>query len=191
METARRADVDPARGLDDAQVAERVARGEVNDVPVAPTRTVAQIVRANVFTRFNALLGAMLVLILLVGPIQDEFDRELPMIIRRNDGRLLVDALCPVDDLKEACGLVLPEVSSDTTGGLIIELLGHIPQAGEKLNIGRCELTVIEAEATRVRRVEVRELEPEPGEGGEPSPKDADEPRQSEPESAEPSGRTA
>jgi cation-transporting ATPase E len=52
-------------------VAERVARGEVNDVPAAATRTVAQIVRANVFTRFNALLGAMLVLILIVGPPQD------------------------------------------------------------------------------------------------------------------------
>jgi cation-transporting ATPase E len=54
-----------------AEVAERVARGEVNDVPAAPTRTVAQIVRANVFTRFNALLGVLLVLILIVGPIQD------------------------------------------------------------------------------------------------------------------------
>jgi cation-transporting ATPase E len=59
------------RGLTSAEVAERVARGEVNDVPPAPTRTVAQIVRANVFTRFNALLGGMLAVILVVGPVQD------------------------------------------------------------------------------------------------------------------------
>ncbi len=71
MATASRTDVDPTRGLSAEQVAERVARGEVNDVPVAPTRTVVQIVRANLFTRFNALLGAMLVLILIVGPLQD------------------------------------------------------------------------------------------------------------------------
>jgi cation-transporting P-type ATPase E len=64
-------DVDPTRGLTAAQVAERVARGEINDVPEAPTRTVAQIVRANIFTRFNAILGAMLAIILVVGPIQD------------------------------------------------------------------------------------------------------------------------
>jgi cation-transporting ATPase E len=64
-------DVDPARGLRAEEVAERVARGAVNDVPAAPTRTVGQILRANIFTRFNALLGAMLVLILVVGPIQD------------------------------------------------------------------------------------------------------------------------
>ena len=65
------ASVDPARGLTAAEVAERVADGRINDVPAAPTRTVAQIVRANVFTRFNAILGAMLAVILVVGPIQD------------------------------------------------------------------------------------------------------------------------
>src|SRR2546423_9948750 len=59
------------RGLSSAEVAERVARGRVNDVPAAPTRTVAQIVRANVLTRFNALLGGMLAIILVVGPLQD------------------------------------------------------------------------------------------------------------------------
>jgi cation-transporting ATPase E len=63
--------VDLKAGLTAAQVAERVSRGEVNDVPAAPTRTVAQIVRANIFTRFNAILGAMLAVILVVGPIQD------------------------------------------------------------------------------------------------------------------------
>jgi cation-transporting ATPase E len=63
--------VDPTRGLSASEVAEREARGQINDVPATPTRTVVQIVRANVLTRFNALLGAMLVLILVVGPIQD------------------------------------------------------------------------------------------------------------------------
>ncbi len=58
-------------GLTQSEVAERVARGEVNDVPTAPSRTVWQIVRANVFTRFNALLGSLLVVMLIVGPIQD------------------------------------------------------------------------------------------------------------------------
>ncbi len=58
-------------GLGPAEVAERVARGEVNDVPLTPTRTVAEILRANLLTRFNALLGGMLLVILAVGPIQD------------------------------------------------------------------------------------------------------------------------
>ena len=71
MDVDERSVVDPARGLSADEVDERVRRGAVNDVPAVPTRTVAQIVRANVLTRFNALLGGMLVLILIVGPIQD------------------------------------------------------------------------------------------------------------------------
>jgi cation-transporting ATPase E len=58
-------------GLSSAEVADRVARGLVNDVPEAPTRTFGQIVRANVVTRFNILLGSLLAVILVVGPIQD------------------------------------------------------------------------------------------------------------------------
>jgi hypothetical protein len=59
--------IDPLDGLDDAAVRYRVRRGEANEVPQAAGRTVLQIVRANIFTTFNALLGALFVLILLVG----------------------------------------------------------------------------------------------------------------------------
>jgi cation-transporting ATPase E len=59
------------RGLSAAEVADRVARGLVNDVPSAPTRTIGQIVRANLLTRFNLLLGSLLAVILVVGPLQD------------------------------------------------------------------------------------------------------------------------
>ena len=69
--TAGVPNIDPEQGLTAAEVADRVARGQVNDVPPVPTRTVAQIVRANVFTQFNAILGAMLAIILVVGPLQD------------------------------------------------------------------------------------------------------------------------
>ncbi|MER5442961.1 HAD-IC family P-type ATPase [Streptomyces sp. NPDC002790] len=60
-----------AAGLTSDQVAERVARGEVNDVPVRSSRSVTEIVRANVFTRFNAIIGVLWVIMLSVAPIQD------------------------------------------------------------------------------------------------------------------------
>ncbi|MEV5506345.1 cation-translocating P-type ATPase [Streptomyces orinoci] len=59
------------RGLTAREVAERVARGEVNDVPVRSSRSLAEIVRANVFTRFNAIIGVLFLIILIVGPLQD------------------------------------------------------------------------------------------------------------------------
>ncbi|MEV5882660.1 HAD-IC family P-type ATPase [Streptomyces sp. NPDC052020] len=61
----------PAVGLSAAQVAERVARGQVNDVPVRSSRSTLDIVRANVFTRFNAIIGVLWIIMLIVAPIQD------------------------------------------------------------------------------------------------------------------------
>ncbi|MEW1546013.1 cation-translocating P-type ATPase [Streptomyces tsukubensis] len=61
----------PATGLSSAQVAERIARGEVNDVPVRSSRSTADIIRGNVFTRFNAIIGVLWAIMLIVAPIQD------------------------------------------------------------------------------------------------------------------------
>ncbi|MFJ2831287.1 HAD-IC family P-type ATPase [Streptomyces sp. NPDC087263] len=60
-----------AQGLSAAEVARRVARGEVNDVPVRSSRSVREIVRANVFTRFNAIIGVLWLIMLFVAPFQD------------------------------------------------------------------------------------------------------------------------
>ncbi|WP_326780672.1 HAD-IC family P-type ATPase [Streptomyces longwoodensis] len=60
-----------ATGLTAAEVAERVARGQVNDVPVRSSRSLGEIVRANVFTRFNAVIGVLWLVMLAVAPIQD------------------------------------------------------------------------------------------------------------------------
>ncbi len=54
-------------GLTAGEVAERVADGRINDVPDAPVRTFPQIVRANVLTPVNAIIGTLFVLILVAG----------------------------------------------------------------------------------------------------------------------------
>jgi cation-transporting ATPase E len=58
-------------GLTSDQVRERAERGLVNATGERTSRKVSEIVRANVFTRFNAILGAMFAVIVVVGPIQD------------------------------------------------------------------------------------------------------------------------
>lgn len=60
-----------SRGLSDVEVQARIARGEINRVAAPVSRTLGQIVRANVFTRFNAILGTLCAVILLTGPWQD------------------------------------------------------------------------------------------------------------------------
>ena len=56
-----------AAGLSDAEVAQRVAEGKTNDVPARAARSVKEIVRANVFTRINAILGVLLIIVLSTG----------------------------------------------------------------------------------------------------------------------------
>jgi len=58
-------------GLSASEVDERVARGQTNATRERTSRTYGEIIRANVLTRFNAILGTMLVIILVVGEIQD------------------------------------------------------------------------------------------------------------------------
>jgi cation-transporting ATPase E len=56
-------------GLTDAEVAQRVAEGKTNDVPTRAARSVSDIVRANVFTRINAILGVLLIIVLSTGSV--------------------------------------------------------------------------------------------------------------------------
>src|SRR3954454_4837463 len=60
-----------AHGLTATEAAERTARGHVNDVTVRSSRSLSDIVRANVFTRFNAIIGILWLIMLFVAPIQD------------------------------------------------------------------------------------------------------------------------
>lgn len=63
-----------ATGLTADQVAARVERGLVNTTDRTSTRSVWQIVKTNVLTRFNAILGALFVLVLVAGsPIDGLF----------------------------------------------------------------------------------------------------------------------
>lgn len=96
----------------------------------------------------------------LVGPIQDEFDSETLPIIRRGPGRFEVEASCPVDVAVKGCQLELPdETTADTIGGVMIEILGHIPQVEEQVVVGRHTMTVLAAEPTRITRLLIEQRE--------------------------------
>ena len=58
-------------GLTSAQVAQRLARGEVNDTGRRTSRPVSDIIRANVLTRFNAIVSVLCAVVLVTGHPQD------------------------------------------------------------------------------------------------------------------------
>src|ERR1700730_1851833 len=61
----------PPVGLTSAQVAERRRGGRTSAGAERPSRSVAEILRANILTRFNVILGVLLAVILVTGQPQD------------------------------------------------------------------------------------------------------------------------
>ena len=79
----------------------------------------------------------------IVGPIRDEYDmREIEELQIVSDHEVVVSARFPVDDLKEALDLDVPEVEADTVGGLVYERLQEIPKVGATIQLGTATLTV-------------------------------------------------
>jgi CBS domain containing-hemolysin-like protein len=97
----------------------------------------------------------------LVGPIQDEFDRESPQIVSLGGGVFEVEAACPLDVLAEQTGLELPETDAETTGGLILDLLGRLARTGDAVEVSGHRLTVVRADPTRIRKIRVEPLKSE------------------------------
>jgi cation-transporting P-type ATPase E len=59
------------RGLSAAEVAQRTAEGRVNRTDHRSSRTIGEIVRGNVFTRFNAIIAALMAIVLVLGEWRD------------------------------------------------------------------------------------------------------------------------
>jgi CBS domain containing-hemolysin-like protein len=96
-----------------------------------------------------------------VGPIQDEFDREQPQITPLGDGVYEVEASAPLDVLAEKVRLELPETDAETVGGLVLDLLGRLAKPGDTVYVSGHQLTVVRADPTRIRKIRIEPLKPE------------------------------
>ncbi len=99
----------------------------------------------------------------LVGEIVDEFDVEDPMIEPLAGGNVRVNARLAVDELNEVLGADLPEGDWDTVGGLVFDLLGHVPVEGESVEVDGFRLRAEKVQGRRIGRVRVERIPlPEP-----------------------------
>jgi CBS domain containing-hemolysin-like protein len=89
----------------------------------------------------------------LVGEIVDEFDTEEPQVKWLTDVEVSVSARLGVDELGELLETELPTGSWDTVGGLVFDLLGHVPDQGESVMIDGLRLVVERIEGNRIGRV--------------------------------------
>lgn len=71
----------------------------------------------------------------IVGNILDEYDVDEKFIIDKGDGTYLMKGLTKLEDVSQALDLELESNEFDTLNGLLISLIGHIPNEGERLKI--------------------------------------------------------
>ena len=89
----------------------------------------------------------------IVGEIDDEHDEaedEAVLIAAQADGHFVVDALTPIEDFNERFGADFDDDEYDTIGGLVTAAIGHLPEAGEELTLGRFSFRVARADARRL-----------------------------------------
>ncbi|MFE9047964.1 HAD-IC family P-type ATPase [Streptomyces rubiginosohelvolus] len=140
-------------GLTTAEVAERVARGEVNDVPVRSSRSLTEIVRANVFTRFNLIIGVLWVIMLFVAPIQDSL---FGFVIVANTGIGIIQewrAKKTLDSLA-VIGEAKPTVRRD---GVAAEISTHEIVLGDVIELGPGDKVVVDGVVAEADSLEVDE----------------------------------
>ncbi|MBV9572200.1 MAG: HlyC/CorC family transporter [Alphaproteobacteria bacterium] len=97
----------------------------------------------------------------IVGEIGDEHDvDESPHLTKLSDGAYEADARLDLEDFTEQTGIALvppdPEEEVDTLGGLVVSLIGRVPQRGEIVGHGGLEFEVLEADPRRIKRLRLR-----------------------------------
>jgi CBS domain containing-hemolysin-like protein len=86
----------------------------------------------------------------LVGQIQDEFDQEKPLLVRKSETAWEAAGTLPLHELGELVGQTLAEEGITTVNGWVTHRLGGFPKVGDTLTAGAFELRVEEMEGVRV-----------------------------------------
>lgn len=97
---------------------------------------------------------------LIVGEIRDENDVEEPEIEREDDDKFWVSARVSLEDLSELTGQDFTHEDVQTLGGLVYELVGSVPRAGESMIVGSFKLVVERVVRRRVERLYLERLHP-------------------------------
>jgi putative hemolysin len=95
----------------------------------------------------------------IVGDIRDETDEDEPVVEREGDARFWVSARLTLDELDELLGTSFKRDDVSTVGGLIYELLGRVPRAGEQLSVAGFRVVVERVLRRRVQRVYFERLD--------------------------------
>ena len=90
---------------------------------------------------------------MLVGAIDDEFDKNRFHIRRVGDAAIVADARATIDELRDKLDISLPDGEYVTIAGLVQEKLGRIAKAGDIVDLPNSKIKVLEATETKINKV--------------------------------------
>jgi len=92
----------------------------------------------------------------IIGEIRDEYDQdEENAIMTLNDNEYLVEGQVNLDDLNDEIGTELDSEHYESVGGIIIENLDRMPEAGDIVEIDNVVLEVMRMDNMRIDKVKV------------------------------------
>ena len=97
----------------------------------------------------------------IVGEIHDEYDDEEPEVEQEEGTRFWVSGRLPLGELSELLSQDFERDDLQTVGGLVYDLFGRVPRAGESVQVGNYRLVVERVRRRRVERVYFERLHPQ------------------------------
>ena len=121
-------------------------------------RKTHMVILADEYGGTAGLITLELVLEELVGPIQDEFDREAPEMIKLSEDEYLLDASVTTNEVERLFNQELSPKDIFSIGAFVLEQLGHIPVTGERLQVKGIEILVEQVTDRVIDRVRIKRL---------------------------------
>ena len=91
----------------------------------------------------------------IVGEIQDEYDQELPKIVKIDENNFLIGGGASIEEVIEETGLPVSQGEFDTMGGFIFSYIGRVPKQGEEIKINDYKITVTSVISKRIAQVKL------------------------------------
>ncbi|HVR43071.1 MAG TPA: hemolysin family protein [Thermoanaerobaculia bacterium] len=110
---------------------------------------------------FEGLVTPADILEALVGELPDPEDTHEPVVLRRADGSLSLDATVDLEEVKILIGLPFLEGQKETyqtIAGWVVERLGRIPKLGDVVEAGGFRFEILDMDGRRVDRILVSEI---------------------------------
>jgi CBS domain containing-hemolysin-like protein len=102
----------------------------------------------------------------LVGEIVDETDPASEPIVRVSRTEAIVEGSTELREINYAMNVSLPHLEHRSLNGFLVERLGHVPSAGEKVAVAGVDIEIEEASETQILRARLRKT-PAPAGGAD------------------------